>query len=238
MPAMGTPALVVSPLSIDGELAHDAVESGNPVAVGGIATENVAGESDVAVGDRVRFVATRRGAQIIAPFVTTTSAGDAVANGNVLQALVESDGEQDFIALTWPYGFNGLSWDRLRTNQDQTILASAARTATLNSADFTNYNHRGVIVTLDVTASADTPSITLQIEHKDLGGSKYEILLLTTAAVTGAGVHTYIVYPGIGAASDDVVQVAGFPLGRIWRVTVTHADGDSITYSVSAASIL
>jgi hypothetical protein len=134
------------------------------------------------------------------------------------------------------FAFNGVTWDRERANVDATVLASAARTATTNSSDQTNYNGRGVIVTLDVTAITDTPSLTLSIEAKM--GSNYEALLTASAAVTATGTHTYIVYPGVGEAGADVVQVAGFPLPRTWRVTVTHADADSATYSVTASVIL
>jgi len=132
--------------------------------------------------------------------------------------------------------FNGTTWDRQRGNVEATALASAARTATVNSSDQTNYNARGVIVTLDVTAVTDTPSLTLSIEAKM--GSSYEALLTASAAVTATGIHSYIVYPGVGSASGDVVQVAGFPLPRTWRVTVTHGDTDSATYSVSVCTIL
>ncbi len=132
--------------------------------------------------------------------------------------------------------YSGATWDRARSNVDSTPLASAARTATVNSADQTNSNGRGVLVTLNVTALADTPSVVLSIEGKM--GSVYEALLTAAAAVTATGIHSYLVYPGCGAASADVVQVAGFPLPRTWRVTVTHGDADSITYSVTASVIL
>lgn len=137
------------------------------------------------------------------------------------------------------YGQNAAPGDEaLRNNTEVTLLASAARTATEASADQTNVNARGVIITVDVTAVSATPSITMDIEHKDVASSAYESLLLTSSAITATGTHTYIVYPGIGAASDDVVQVAGFPLGRTWRVNVTHGDADSITYSVGSSYIL
>jgi len=138
-------------------------------------------------------------------------------------------------ALAIGLRYNESSYDRDRGNTELTLLASAARTATASSPDQTNYNARGVIVTLRATASAATPSIVLTIEAKM--GAVYETLL-TAAAVTEAGVHTHIVYPGVAAAAGDVTTVAGYPLPRTWRVTVTHADTDSITYSVVASLIL
>jgi len=121
---------------------------------------------------------------------------------------------------------------------DIALLASAARTATSASSDQINYgNARGVIVTLDCTVDPASASITMDIEHKDTVSGKYESLMLTAAAVTAVGTHTYIVVPGVGAAADDVVEVAGFPIGKVWRVNVTHADTDSITYSVGASYV-
>lgn len=114
-------------------------------------------------------------------------------------------------------------------------LASAERTAHTNSLDLVQFGFKGAIVTLDVTAVTATPSLTLKIQAKM--GSKYETLLGASAAVTAVGVHTYIVYPGVGAASGDVVQVAGFPLPTTWRVRVEHADADAATYSVDVAYI-
>jgi len=122
-------------------------------------------------------------------------------------------------------------------NAEVSLLGSAARTATVSAGDQTNLNARGVIITLDVSAISATPSITLAVEHKDSVAGKYE-KLLDGAAVTAVGTHTYIVYPGADTtAREDVVEVSGWPIGRTWRITVTHADSDSITYSVAASYV-
>lgn len=114
----------------------------------------------------------------------------------------------------------------------EVALASAARTATTNSADFKNYGCAGVIVTLDVTALSLTPSITVSVQHKDVASGKYENLFTSAAVTTSPVTNTYIVYPGVAAAAADVTAVAGFVIGKTWRIAVTHADTDSITYSV------
>ena len=111
-----------------------------------------------------------------------------------------------------------------------TVLASAARTATVSSRDFDNIHHKGAHVVVDVTAVTATPSVVPSIEGKDPTSGKY-YTLLTGAAITATGTTVLKIYPGIatvanGAASDV--------LPRVWRVTMTHADTDSITYSVAA----
>jgi hypothetical protein len=115
------------------------------------------------------------------------------------------------------------------------LLASAARTATPTIADQVNnninLNVRGVLVTLKVTAVVSSPSIVLTIAAKDPATGDYEALL-TATAVVGTGIHSYLVYPGIGVAAADMTQVASYPLPPVWRVAVVHGNGDSITYSV------
>lgn len=113
-------------------------------------------------------------------------------------------------------------------NINGTALASAARTATVSSADIFNVNKKGVHVVLDVTAASATPSITLTIQGKDeLSGKYYTIL--TSAAVTGISTNIYKVYPGLTAASN---LVASDIIPKTFRITMTHSDTDSITYSV------
>jgi len=112
-----------------------------------------------------------------------------------------------------------------------TLLASAARTATTNSGDIANQNFRGVHVVIDVTVDPAAASVVFTIQGKDpLSGKYYTIL--ASAAVAAVGTTVLRVFPGstvtANAAAND-----GLP--RVWRVLATHADGDSITYSVGAS---
>lgn len=126
----------------------------------------------------------------------------------------------------------------LTLKRELTILSSAARTAKPTIADQNLYentaNIRGVMVIVDVTAVADTPSITPSIQGKDPVSGKYFSLLTASAALTGMGTSVYVIYPGVGTASAGITQVAGFILPSTWRVNIPHDDADSITYSVGA----
>lgn len=113
-------------------------------------------------------------------------------------------------------------------NKEGTAFESEARTATVSSADITNFSGCGITVVLDVTAKGTAPSITLKIEQKDPASGKY-VALLTSAAVTTVTTGVYKVYPGLTAAAN--VTVNGI-LGRTFRITMTHSNADSITYSV------
>lgn len=114
--------------------------------------------------------------------------------------------------------------------QQQIVLASAARTATVASAVSANPGYRGLHIIIDVTASAGTPSVTFTIEgYSPLGDDYYTIL--ASAAITGTGTTVLRVYPGLTAAANTI---ANDVLPHLWRVNAVHGTADSITYSVNA----
>jgi hypothetical protein len=111
-----------------------------------------------------------------------------------------------------------------------TLLSSAARTATTNSGDLLNEQHRGVHVVIDVTAAAATPSVVFTIQGKcPLSGQYYTIL--ASAAVTGTGTTVLRVFPGATGAANTI---ANDQIPKHWRLLATAGDADSLTYSVSA----
>ena len=125
-------------------------------------------------------------------------------------------------------------------NYDIDILPSALRTTTVQgtSRDLENVvGAKGVMVVLDWTVEADSVTLSLDIEHKDLTSGKY-IILLSAADVTAIGTTTHVVFPGNLTVANGITTISQNPLGRIWRVKVTHADSDAATYSVSGTYIL
>jgi hypothetical protein len=134
--------------------------------------------------------------------------------------------------------YNGSTGDRWRNNQEVTALASAARTASINSADLTNFNARGVAVVIDNTAGGGAGSLTVKLTGKDSLSGKY-VSLFSTGALAAPGVSTYSfqVFPG----ATPIAQVSGTPatigkadflVPRIFRIEVTAADATSYTYSI------
>ena len=119
-------------------------------------------------------------------------------------------------------------------NRSVTLLASAARTASVATDDQSNSQHRGVVVIINATAATSTPSVVATIQGKDeLSGQYYTIL--ASAAITGTGTTVLRVYPGLTAATNTV---ANDVLPSTWRVNLVHADTDSITYTVAAQLIV
>ena len=107
--------------------------------------------------------------------------------------------------------------------------ASAARTATPTAVTLPTGGNRGCHVVINVTAVTATPSVVPTIDGVDsVTGTAYN--LLTGLAITATGITVLKIAPGIGtianAAASDV-------LPNNIRLTMTHGDADSITYSVS-----
>jgi hypothetical protein len=100
----------------------------------------------------------------------------------------------------------------------RTLYALAARTATPTAVTFGARHDSTLRLVVDVTAIAATPSIVVTVDVQDAASGKWANVL-TAAAITT--VSTNVLGPVHGLA------------GTV-RVTVTHADADSITYSVGA----
>jgi hypothetical protein len=120
-------------------------------------------------------------------------------------------------------------------NKAGTLLALAARTATTASADQTNLNARGVRIHINVTAVTADPSVTVAVQEKDPISGNYTDILVSAAIATTGQKATLIVYPGAAVTAN---VSASTPLPLTWRVNCTHADTDSITYSVAYSLIV
>lgn len=217
----------------EGNVPHDSPDAGSPVKGGGLATTG--SRSAVADGDRVDGHFDELGKQGV--FI-------GADGGTAIAAVLTGDGDGKLSSRNKLNTesvnnlYNGATIDRQRGNTELTLLASAARTATVQSSDQVNYNHRGVIITIDVTSVSDTPTITMTVEIKDSIGNTYNIIL-TAVGITATGRFVFVIYPStLTAAAGGITQVVQNPLPRTWRINMVHTDSDSITYSVDAAMIL
>jgi len=118
-------------------------------------------------------------------------------------------------------------------NQALTVFASAARTASVNSADLKNRSARGLHLIIDMTVEPGADTVTFTIEGKDpLSGKYYTILV--SAALTAVATTVLKVYPGLTVAAN---LVASDVLPADWRVRATHSGVTTTTYSVGAQLI-
>jgi len=184
--------------------------------------------SDAASGNAIR-VRIRHGTIDIGSIGT-----DADAKSNDIYALKTGA----FLSA-----FNGTTWDRWRNNTEKTVLPSAARTSSGNSADQVNYNARGVIVNIDVTAVsgafATGEGLHVVVSGKDPTSGRYFWLSPRIGPYTTTGHRQILVYPGCTDIAGWIEGKNDVPLTRTWRI---HYDitgtNPSFTFSVGAMYIV
>lgn len=116
------------------------------------------------------------------------------------------------------------------------VYASAARTATPTAVTVPTGRYKSLHLVIDVTAVTATPSVVCTVDALDTVSGKY-YNLLTSAALTESGSpYTRVLKVGPGLPVTANVS-ANDVLPSTIRVTMTHADSDSITYSVAATLV-
>lgn len=108
------------------------------------------------------------------------------------------------------------------------IYSSGARTATPDTYELGNQRCRGLYVIVNVTALTSTPSLVVKLQGVDTENDvTWDIL--TSPTITEIG--TYIMQLGPGLERGGTSVVNGIVPPR-FRLSATHGDSDSITYSV------
>lgn len=114
------------------------------------------------------------------------------------------------------------------------VLPSAARTASTNSDELTNHGQRGIALYIDVTAVSSGSISTVAIQAPNPSGTWTTLYSFGTLSIGSTGTHALCVYPGAASAASWKSAPLQGPLPRRFRVAVTNADSNSITYSVRA----
>lgn len=100
----------------------------------------------------------------------------------------------------------------------KTIYASAARTATPTALVFNMSQRTKLRLFVDATAITSTPSVVVTVDVQDPTSGKY-MNVLTASAITAV-------------SSTALALIDG--LTGLVKVTVTHGNANSITYSIGA----
>jgi hypothetical protein len=219
---------VAGTVTVAGNVAHDAADSGSPVKVGGYASSTPPAATTAA--DRCNLWLGLNGQVVIAPI-----SGTAGSDTEQINLSYDAGGNQRGLSAG-QYQYSGASnvWNRARNNHEVTALASAARTASTNSSDLTNYNSRGAKIVVDVTAGGGAGGLTVTAKGKDALSGKY-YTLIASAVITATGTTVLTVYPGVAEAANVKASDA---IPRLWRVEVAAADATTYTYSVGCNYIL
>ena len=201
-----------------GAAAHDAAATGNPVQIGGV--YRVA-DPVLADGDAGSLRLNAKGEAR----VELTGSNVEQTLGAVIPAKANLIGISD-----------GVNIRAMTGNLEVAVLASAARTTSVSSADFQNHNARGIIIYFNISAVPGVDTVTLSLQAKAPDGIYHNHLNTTARATTGG--TSYVMYPG---ATDSGSRTSGkneLPLARTWRITVAHSGVGSFTYSVGAHLII
>lgn len=116
------------------------------------------------------------------------------------------------------------------------VMPSAARTATPDTievvTDRRGFNPRALVLVIDVTAVTSTPSLTVMIQAVDrVSGKVFPASpgILSSTALATTGTVVLKIGPNV-AASANAVALDYVP--SVFRITMTHGNANSITYSV------
>lgn len=111
------------------------------------------------------------------------------------------------------------------SKKPEVLFASAARTATSSTTMLTEATEG--LFFIDCTAYTATGSIVFTVIGVSPSGTEYTIL--TSAAIVGTGMTVLRVSPQLTAAANTIAKDM---LPQAVKVTATHANGVSVTYSV------
>ena len=148
---------------------------------------------------------------IDAKFPTAAVAADSYANPTITH-----EGADGML-------YNGVTWDRARNNFVTTADSSAARTSTVAGATVTNFNAKGAVITINVTAvSGTSPTLVAKLQYSPDGGTTWIDYTNkpVTATISAIGQTTLIVCPGVTEVANSAVSL---PLPRTVRMHYTIA---------------
>ena len=180
----------------------------------------------------------------------TRDEGDVVtlqtdAQGNLLTKLTGSNVEQ-ILNQNLPTKANligisdGTKIQAMQGNTEGVLLTSVARTTSISSPNQVNYNARGAMLSLNISANpGNTETLQVSVDAIDpVSGGTRAIVTFPLVNASNAR-YFYYVYPGIIETLDaSGVSVQALPLPKQWKAAVTHSSTSSWTYSLSYSYII
>ncbi len=109
------------------------------------------------------------------------------------------------------------------------LYPSEARTAAPTAYALQSRAATGLTVVVVSTAATATPSVVVTIDGYDPVTNTWYTILTSAAITDGSTTRRLVVYPTVTEAANLAVATT---IPETVRVVMTHADSDSITYSV------
>jgi len=193
--------------------------------------------------DLRRLLSTTAGLLRNTPQGSNEALADGVSNTIVAE---QADGANALGYRAFPHLSNATTWDRSYNNHEPTLLASALRSSNTNTPVQTNYNAKGVVLFMNITARTvgASPLAALTIQAVDPIGASGENLLVAPNFTPTIDTHIFICFPGVGAVitgtyGANIRSLGALPIPRSWSCLIQHqADITNLTYSLAASYIL
>lgn len=125
------------------------------------------------------------------------------------------------------------SFNKLSNTTVFEIAPSAARTSTFTGDANTLPGCIGAEFLVDITAITATPSVQMSIEAFDAASGKWVSIGTWATSFSSVSSQIFRWLPGLTTAGRMINGV----LPKTWRLKATHADADSITYSITCMPI-
>lgn len=211
----GSTVAVTQPVQVEGPDADGSPAIRPPVLVAGSDGTNISTiltDSTGRLVTHISFTPTDNSANILSRPRSSAAGSQMLASGR--------------------FDFNGLTWDLGRNNEEITVLASAARTATTPSATLTNFNGSGAIIFVNVTSITASPTITVNVQMRDPVSGTFKTIWTAPQTITATGETVYALMPGVQAPRSGPGRVRSItgtdpaagaamietvPAGVIWR---------------------
>ena len=159
--------------------------------------------------------------------VKSTTGADGVSNG--LQGRLPTSGGDHWLG-TFPYRYNGSTWDRQRASALYTLQASVTKTANFSGTATTGLvQYTNLIVTLDVTVTdrADAnETYDFYITTGD-GTANWDVAHFTQIATTGTHRFTAVVSGGVVRPFTVTTAEPGLAFSGTGTMDTIAADADN-----------
>lgn len=127
--------------------------------------------------------------------------------------------------------------DRQRNNENVTWLPSEVRNKTTITAAFTNFNARGGIFWIKVSAEG-TGTLKLYVVDFTPGAPGVGMNPGTAMEITGVESKSFVIYPGASSTGSTFHAAISAPLPRSYGIEVVHPDASNWTYIVAGCLIV
>lgn len=120
-------------------------------------------------------------------------------------------------------------------NQNVTVMALSAASASVNGADFDALNTNGIVVMINISAiTGTTPTATFTLQGKDPQSGNYYTILASTA-LNATGLTILRVFPAATAAANAVANDITPPIMRV--ICTIGGTTPAVTATVNVALI-